>query len=300
MRKKKRKPSRFLACVSLACIWLIGKMPNRLRICFGYLLGALAYLLAARHRHIARTNLSLCFPKMTKKEKELFIYKNFSQLSIGICETAYAWCGKIEAAKVKIKWQGKEKLVQLLSQKRKVLLISGHFSCLDSGLILFSRRFPLVASYKAHANPLFNRFASRWRSRHLAALIASKDTMAIKRMLKRHSLFWLSIDQDIGKKHSIYTPFFATQAASHTIAWRWSRIMQAEVLLLHIIREKSHSYRITLSHLPNFARMKVEDAVAYQNQLLTQAIQMAPTQYLWLHKKFKTRPQGENVYRKNS
>ena len=292
----KKKPSRLLARVSIACIWLIGKSPSWLRIFLSHCLGILSYLLSRRHRHIARTNLSLCFPEMKQREKELFIYKNFQQLSLGICETAYAWCGNIEKSKIKIHWQGKDRLVEFLRQKRKVLLISGHFSCLDSGLILFSRHFPLVASYKVHANPLFNRFAYRQRSKHLAGLISSKDTMAIRKILKHQAIFWLSIDQDIGKKHSLWTDFFATQAASHNIAWRWSKIMKAEVLLLHIVREKNSSYKITLTHLPNFAEMKMKDAIGYQNQVLTQAIQTAPTQYLWLHKKFKTQLEGKNVY----
>ena len=291
--------SGLLTQTGIFAIRIIGRMPRCIRYTIGYILGTLIYLLSGYHRHIARVNLSLCFPDMKKMNKEIFIYKSFRQLSIGVCETAYAWCGNLEKNPARVHWQGREELQKSLDEQRKILLISGHFSHLDPGIILFSRCFPVAATYKMHSNPLFNAFASRQRLKYVRQLISSKDTLAIRKALRSESILWFSIDQDIGERHSLYAPFFAALPCCHTAAWRWSRIADAEVFLLHSVREKKGGCRIMLFHLKDFAKMSAYQAISRQNEILAKAIQQAPTQYLWLHKRFKTQPESQNLYARN-
>lgn len=288
--------NRCLTHLVILSIRTIGSLPAVLRYGTGCILGTLAYILSRRHRHIGRTNASLCFPTMNKSSREFFVYRNFCQLSIGVCETAYAWCGNIGAIVPKVQWEEREEFEKVCGRGKPIMLISGHFSCLDPGLIVFAHSFPLVATYKMHRNRLFNDFGVQRRLRYVQQLLSSQQTLAIKQAFHQQRILWFSIDQDIGRKHSLFAPFFGVQAACHTVAWRWSRIVNAEVFLLHCIRTKNLNYKLSLFHLKDFSKLPVQEAITHQNEVLSQAIRQAPTQYLWLHKRFKTHADGKNVY----
>ena len=219
-------------------------------------------------------------------------------------ESAWSWLGRQHLATHyldRFSIEGFEHYTRALAQGRGVIVLGVHLMAIDViGPALLAKQMRLNVIYRYNKNPVIEQAIKRGRGRFYPQVIERENTRGIVAALKSGEAIWYAADQDYGKHHSVFPTFFGVPAATITGTMRLARLRNSPVLLLSQYREPNHqSWRICFS--PVLDQFPSEDPLADTqrvNNLLESAIQEAPEQYLWPHRRFKTRPPGErSLYR---
>lgn len=276
-------------------MWAIARLPFRLQIKIGQLLGLLFYAFGSKRRHIGEVNLKLCFPELSDSERRGLLRETFLANGIGLVEVGLAWYRDPEDFRRRVSVHGLEYLRQAKAQGRGVLLVGAHFSTLEWGGILFTLFDDMDATYRPHKNPLFNQAMVRARRRRLLNVIARKDVRGALRSLKQGHILWYAPDQDYGPKHSVFVEFFGVTAATITATSRFAAYNNSPVVLFSHYRNADNSgYDLHFSApLVNYPSGDETADAARINTLIEQAVRKHPEQYLWLHRRFKTQAAGK-------
>ncbi|MCW9005274.1 MAG: LpxL/LpxP family Kdo(2)-lipid IV(A) lauroyl/palmitoleoyl acyltransferase [Gammaproteobacteria bacterium] len=284
----------------LALVRLVSKMPLTVIEWCGSVLGGLLYWLMAERRHVADVNLRFAFPDYTDKEIKRMIKICFRNVGIAVFELGLAWWENERLLEIS-DIEGLEYLQRAQQKGKGVIILTAHFTCLEIGGPVLNHYVPIQVMYKRAHNPLFDAFMRYHRSRLYKAIVDHNKPISLIRGLKKGYAAWYAPDQDFGSKDTVYVPFFGMDATALTAPARFSEISGAPVVPYYIIRKPSGAgYKLViLPELENFPSKKpLEDAVTI-NQTIEQLILKNPDQYLWIHKRYKNRPEGaERVYRK--
>ncbi|QTP60077.1 LpxL/LpxP family Kdo(2)-lipid IV(A) lauroyl/palmitoleoyl acyltransferase [Billgrantia antri] len=283
------------AWLAIGSMWLGAWLPWRVKLALGRGIGLLAWRLIPRRRHIVETNLRLCFPELNAAQRARLVKETFAANGIGLLETATAWCRDPRHLRHRVASKNGHYLAQAQAQGKGVLIIGIHFSTLDLGGAFHSLFFPADVVYRPHNNPLFDRFMTRARSRIFGEAIDRHDLRGVVRRIKAGHSVWYSPDQDFGRDASVFAPFFGVDAASIRLTAKIARMTGAPVVPLMFHRNPDDrtytiEWRPPLEDFPSGD--EVADA-ARVNAFIEEAIRKHPEQYLWLHRRFKTRPRGE-------
>jgi Kdo2-lipid IVA lauroyltransferase/acyltransferase len=281
--------------LGLGSLYGITQLPYLTQLKLGKFLGRCAYYLLKRFRHIAEVNLSLCFPKLSAQERKVLLHKQFESLGMGLVESAMAWWMPSRKLVALLHIDGLEHLHQAMEKKKGVIILSGHFTSLDLCGRLFSNIFPLHVVYREQKNKVIDKLLKQHRNFKLMQPIHRHAVRQIIRVLRKNGAIWYAADQDYGAAHSVFSPFFNIPAASITTPSRYAQQTQAEVLTLFYCRlPNGQGYQITINPvLKDYAQLSAAEATLIFNKLLEAAIKAHPEQYLWIHRRFKTRPLGE-------
>lgn len=288
--------------LGLALLKVASLLPFAWQIWIGKQLGLLIYLLATGRRRVTETNIRLCFPNLNRQDQKKLVRDVFRQNGAGLFETAAAWWGPLDGFDTKIRLEGRVHLDEALDKGKGVILLGGHFSTLDLGGLLFSRYFTLHTMYRPHNNPVMEEVISRGRSRFIDSLIDRHDFRAVIRALKRNQIVWYAPDQDFGPSNSVYAPFFGVEAATVTATARLARVSGSPVIMLSHHRNPDNSYTLRVHEAIDPFPLADDRASANRiNSELERGIMYDPSQYMWMHRRFKTHPKGKGyVYRTNS
>ena len=295
-------PRNWPTAVGLFALWLITLLPLRTQFLLGEFLGAVLYRFAKRRRHIATVNINLCFPKLSEDEKKLLLKNTFKSVGISSMETPLSWWASDKRLRPLAHLHGAEHVTKVQQQGQGVLLLGAHFTCLEIGGRLLTMDIPTINMYKKHRNPLFEAVMRKNRLKHLAGLIEHRSMREFIRALKQGKVCWYAPDQDFGRKgSSVFAPFMGVQTATLTAAARIAKMSGAVVIPFFPKRriDGSGYDLIILPPIENFpSGDDVEDATTI-NEIIAEQVILAPDQYLWLHRRFKSRPEGENkLYKK--
>ncbi len=281
----------WLALGLLRCmVWL----PYRAQLASGRLLGAVAWLLARRRRRIAAVNISLCFPELAAAAQRQLLRAHFAALGIGVIEIAMSWWESPRRLQRLVRLEGLEHLQRALAAGHGVILLSAHFTTLEIGGRLLALTTPFHVMYREHKNPVIERVMRNARIRNYDRAIPRHDLRALLRSLQDNMPVWYAPDQDHGVNHSLFVPFFGIPAATITATSRLARTSGAAVVPFIPTRLADGSgYRLTLyPALDDFPGASPEADIRRINALLEARIREQPAQYLWVHRRFKTRPPG--------
>lgn len=270
-------------------------LPWRLKLAVGRCIGWLAWRLAKRRRRITETNIRLCFPELDAQQQRTLVRDTFLANGIGILETATGWCRDPEHMRHRVTFKGQEHMARVQAEGKGALIIGVHFSTLDLGGALHSLFFPADVVYRPHDNALFERFMTRARNRIFGTAIDRHDLRGVVRRIKSGHHVWYSPDQDFGRDVSVFAPFFGIEAASIKLTAKIARMTGAPVMPLMFHRNPDDR-TYTLEYLPPLENFPSGDEVADAariNAFIESAIRKHPEQYLWLHRRFKTRPEGK-------
>jgi len=283
--------------LGFALLWLLAQLPYPVLLRLGRGLGALVYRLARSRRQIVQRNLALCFPQLDARERERLARENFASTGIAIFEMAISWWWPLSRLRKLGQIQGLEHLKQAQQEKQGVILLAAHFTTLEIGAALLGGQHSIDGMYRTHDNPLFDWLQRKGRERHNADSLAvdRNDVRAALRLLRQGRVLWYAPDQDYGRKHSLFVPLFGVMAATVTATSSFARLGRARVHPFTQERLTDGSgYRLIVH--PPFADFPGESEQAdclRINQWLEEVISPHPEQYLWAHRRFKTRPQGE-------
>ena len=279
--------------IGLGAIHLIALLPLRALMAFGRALGTLTRRLPGERRRVARRNLELCFPELDAAAREALLQRSLADLGLMLVEFAFAWMGSERAlANVPVTIDGLEHLERCRAQGRGVLLVGAHFSHLELCARLVSQRIRIAGMYRVMDNPVFERAVLRARLRYADAMFTKEDIRRSVRYLKSGGIVWYAPDQDMRGKDSVFVPFFGVPAATITATHHLARLSGAAVIpFFHRRREDRRGYEIRLAPpLDDFPSADAGSDTARVNVCIEDMVRAAPAQYLWVHKRFKSRP----------
>ena len=260
----------------------------------GNFIGWLAYKLVASRRRIARINISQAYPDYDDAQIEHLVKQSFKSVGISIFELALAWWSPRDYLRKHCKVEGMAHLEKALAKNSGVILLTGHFSTLEIGGILMAMYTPLNAIYKRAHNPMFNAFMHYYRDRHLHSAIPNKDVRAFIKGLREGKATWYAPDQDFADQSIVFTPFLGGLASTLTSTARMAEKTGAAVVPYYPVRlDNNQGYKLViLPALEVFPTGDVAQDSARINQTIETMVRLNPEQYSWIHKRFKTQPEG--------
>lgn len=255
----------------------------------------LAYNLAKGRRHVVQVNVDICFPELNADEKDALVKEIFHENMQGYLDSGTAWFGNYKRFKPTLDVRGKEHFDKFLDNGQGVVLAGAHFSILDLAGALTSLVTQLNVTYRPLDNKLMNAVMMRGRYRFCTNAYHKKDVKGFIDCLKRGESLWYAPDQDYGRKHAVFAPLFGRQASTISGLTFLSKSGNARIVPYSYHRKQDcQEYILEFYEALPETGDEEQDAKAY-NQWLESAIRRYPAQYLWLHKRFKTQENPDDV-----
>ncbi|PCS22698.1 LpxL/LpxP family Kdo(2)-lipid IV(A) lauroyl/palmitoleoyl acyltransferase [Candidatus Enterovibrio escicola] len=288
-------PKYFHTWIGVSLMFLISWLPYRVLRLLGQKFGLLIMHFLKNRRNIAERNLQLCFPEMTVGERKVMLKENSKHIGLALFETCMAWFWPDWRIKKHVKYIGFEQLDAIKAKKKGVLIIAVHSLNLELGARAFGTHTSGFGVYRANSNPVYDWIQYRGRTQDNGAI----DRFDVKRMVKilrEGGLLWYAPDHDYGCHRYAWAPLFAVEKACTTTGTHLlASAGKADVMTFTITRDrKGTGYTLTLD--PPMAAFPYNDeaaAATYTNKFIERSILRAPEQYMWLHRRFKSRPEGE-------
>jgi KDO2-lipid IV(A) palmitoleoyltransferase len=294
-RKAFLHPRYWLTWFGLGVLFLLVQLPYPVLYRLGNWLGRTSMRFLKRRVSITRRNLELCFPNLDEDQIERRILSNFESLGMGLLETGMAWFWSDARVKRWFDVSGLNHLKMAQQNKKGVLVIGVHFMSLELGGRAMGLCQPMMAMYRPHNNKAME-FVQTWgRMRSNKAMLDRKDLRGMVHALKKGEAVWFAPDQDYGPRGSVFAPLFAVdQAATTSGTYMLARLAKPALVTVVLVRkDKGKGYDLFIQ--PALQDYPIDDemaAAAYMNRVVEKEIMRAPDQYLWLHRRFKTRPDG--------
>jgi KDO2-lipid IV(A) lauroyltransferase len=278
--------------LAVGLLWMLHWLPAPWLRAVGRAAGRLLYRFG--RGRVTDINLALCFPDLPPGERRALGLRHFEALGRNALELAVLWFGSDEQVMRLVKPVGLENLEGL--RDRPILVLAPHFVGVDMCGVRMAPEFRRTAFlYSRPKNPVLDRFLRRGRTRAGSPLVLSRqDGMRgiVKALREGHALYFLP-DMDFGPRDAVFSPFFGVPAATVTALPRLAQLGRATVLPM-VARQVRDGYEVHI-HPPwrDYPTGDLEADVRRMNAFIEERVREAPEQYLWAHKRFKTRPPGE-------
>ena len=280
----------------VAFAWCAARLPLRAQFALGRAIGDMALRAASDRRHVAETNVRLCFPQLDDRARDALVRANFRATGIGIVETAIAWFREPARYVDRLSVTGLEHLLKAERLGRGVLLIGAHFVTLDFAGALLSLVADIDVVYRPNENRVLERATRRGRNRYFGGVIERDDMRTLLNRLKSGRVVWYAADQDYGRRVSVFAPFFGVAAATIATTSRLAAFNGSPSIFFgHFRDEATMTWQLEFS--APIEGYPSGDAIADAtriNAVIERAVAKHPEQYLWMHRRFKTRPEGED------
>ncbi|APR04119.1 lysophospholipid acyltransferase family protein [Thauera chlorobenzoica] len=281
----------------IAVFWLLHWLPLAVLAPLGQAFGLLLYVLVAPRRKVVLTNLRLCFPELSEGERRTLARRNFAITGRSMLERGLAWWAGPARLRAMVRIEGLERLNALKAAGRPVILLAPHFVGLDMAGTRLSMEGDFVSVYARQKDRVFDRWLYHGRSRFNDQLLLSRHdgVRATVKAMKAGRPFYYLPDLDYGRKESIFVPFFGVPAATITGLPRLARLAGAAVVpCVTRILPGGAGYVLELGGpWADYPSDDVEADTRRMNAWLEEVIRTMPEQYYWVHRRFKTRPEGE-------
>lgn len=289
--------SRFWICV----IKSLRRLPVGARSALAGLIALLFWIAVPQRRRVTLTNLRLCFPDKAEAERRDLAKRFYRNLMRAALDHGVLWSGTREEVAAMVRFEGVENITQTVARGENLIVIAPHFVGLDAAGIGLNLHVRGCSLYQKQTNPAWDEAALAGRMRFSAPELIAKhgrgDLKEVIRAMRKGLPFYYLPDLDHGLKNSIFIPFFGVPAATIPMASRLARITNAKVCLC-IAEMTETGYTVHIS--PPWENYPTEDTEADTRHItaeLEKWILRLPDQYLWSHRRFKTRPEGEpSVY----
>jgi KDO2-lipid IV(A) lauroyltransferase len=257
-------------------------------------LGGLMRTCMIARRRVARRNLEICFPELDAQAREALLRAHFASLGMAVFEFLRAWWGPLKPVDAGFEVQGLEYLRAAREAGRGVILISPHFTTLEMCTRLLCQVAPVAGMYRPHDSQALDWAVRRGRMRHAAAMFARDELRPAVKYLKGGGVLWFAPDQETRRGDSVFVPFFGRPAKTLTSTHQLARLSGALVLpLFHERIEADGRYRVEIgAPLDSFPSKDALADTARTMALIESQVRRVPAQYLWIHKRFKTQPEG--------
>ena len=288
-------PRNWEGWLSVLPFWVLGWLPRRLGLWLVAPIGLLAFRFARRRREIAIRNLNRCFPEWSEEKKQQVLRSSFDSIARMIVETSWCWSGPLGRSLNLGRVHGMENLLLAEKNGNGVLLVTGHSTCLEIGARIMAHGRKAGGVYRPLRNPVMEWYQNRGRLRYVDFMISKRNAKRAVKTLRTGGTLWYAPDQDFGLDQSAFAPFFGIQTASLLATHRLPKMTGCAVVFMYpVYNQEDGRYDIHVS--PALEKYPSNDPVvdlARINAMIEKQVRKAPEQYWWIHRRFKTRPEGE-------
>ncbi|WVD69501.1 LpxL/LpxP family Kdo(2)-lipid IV(A) lauroyl/palmitoleoyl acyltransferase [Orbus wheelerorum] len=289
-------PKYWLTWMGIGVWYILILLPYPIIYQLGKGLGLLIPKIMYKRQETARQNLKLCFPDMPKQEREKMLRDNFISTGVAIFETGMAWFWSDKRIKKHSTIIGDNYIQQMLKEGKGVLLLGIHFLTLELGGRILGMVHPGVGVYRPNDNKVMDYVQLKGRLKSNKYMIGRYNTKGMIRALKNGELVWYAPDHDYGPKNSVFAPFFAVHKAATTVGTTiLVKLGKPAIIPFTPKRGADGKYTVSVSSpLKNYPLDDDVAAATFMNKAIENEILKAPQQYMWLHRRFKTRPEGDD------
>lgn len=290
-------PRYWLTWIWMFLVALIAQLPFALQMWLGKWLGRFLYRVMHTRRYVAERNLELCFPEKNLQQRNQLVKKHFESNGRAVFETGMAWFMPYWRLRKRFVIKGENYWRTIQQTGSGALIMAVHFNTLEITNVAINRSFNMSMSYRPHNNPVYDFFQRRGRERHNPNSFAvnRSDVRGMVKAMKKGEWLWYAADQDYGPRVSTFVPWFGIPAAMVAAPPRLAAMADVPVVAISYRRLDDFSgYEITF--MPAFSQYPSKDIDAdllRLNQHYETCIRSNPEEYLWVHRRFKTRPEGE-------
>lgn len=273
----------------------LARLPYRWQMRIAHLCSWPLAALAGKRRAIVAANIALCFPELDERAQARLVSRNLRSTAVSLFETSMAWFAPREVTAGIVEISGLEHLERALAAGKGALCLYSHFTMIELGGRLLSEALgrPMHQMVRRHNDPAIESVIDQGRRAFCQRTLEKKDLGDLLRSLREGNPVGYAPDQNFNL-HMAFVPFFGQPAATLTMTSRIARLSRAPVLCVWITRLPSgHGYRLRVD--PPLAQFPSADPVADTARiiaLLEAEVRKTPDQYLWAHRRFKTRPDG--------
>jgi KDO2-lipid IV(A) lauroyltransferase len=275
-------------------MWLLHWLPLPVLGRFGAAVGSLMYVLIPKRRKIALTNLRLCLPELSEKERRAIAHKHFQDYARSIFERSLLWWAPIPRLRRLIHIE--PAVPQAEMESGPTILLCPHFVCLDVAGVA-ARVIPVSTIYAPQKNTLFDALLRRGRERFgpVRLITRGEGIKPILRALRDGLPYFMLPDMDFGEKDAGFVPFFGIPAATLTALPRLAKTTGAKVIpVIATFLPNYQGWRVVFYPTwENYPGDDMLEATRRMNAFIEERVREAPAEYFWTHKRFKTRPPGE-------
>jgi len=279
----------WIALISGAADWSTAARARLAR-----LIGDMLWLLVRPRRRITLANLRACFPQMTEAERRVLGRRLFRNIARSVLDHSVLWRGSRDAVEQLVRVEGAEHVGD--PANRPLILLAPHFVGLDAGGLRVNTLVRGVSIYAKQSNAAWDAQLLAGRQRfNDPVLIPRRGASELKEVLRAMKAglpFYYLPDMDNGATNSIFVPFFGVPAATIPMVSRLARLNGAKVVLA--VTEMTADGYVLHFEAPwrDFPGPSVEQDTERMNREIERWVLRLPDQYLWTHKRFKTRPPG--------
>ena len=275
-------------------------IPFKAQVIAGKAIGRMMYPFMHKLRSTAYSNISHCFPEKKQPQVERLVKRHFEAIGVSFFETANAYYGSDNKIKKLLTIKNEHFFKDALKEEGGIILLCSHFMPLMLGSRALLIKHTIANIYRPQNNTLFDSAMVKGYKKNGAVMIKSTDTRSIIKAINNSLPIWYAPDQDLGKNNSVFAPFFGIQTATASATARLAKNNNTRVIPYSFIRTSNGylmSFEKPISNYPS--NDPIHDATVI-NQILEKQINHSPEQYLWIHRRFKTRPNDEkNFYKFN-
>ncbi len=284
--------------MGLAFMRTLSRVPLPLARAFGTVLGRVLHSLALSRRHVVDTNLALCFPARSKAERRRIARETFVFVAQSWLDRSWLWHAPEAVVARRLRVVGAPaEIDEIAHGSAPMILFAPHFYGLDAAataLTMHTAR-PSTTIYTTQRDPLVDAWIREGRQRfgNVVTLNRAEGIKPVIAGLRKGGLLYLLPDMDFGRDQSVFVPFYGVPAATIPSLSRFARLGKAKVVPV-VARLTPAGYDIEV--LPAWQDFPTDDAqadTALMNERLQGYIDAMPSQYYWVHRRFKTRPEGE-------
>ena len=271
-------------------------MPQSWRMAVGTGLGKLAWHIKSR-RHITLVNLKLAYPNLSDTERENLAREHLIAVGRGFVEMGMCWWLSDKRCAELTEFRGLEHLDNALADGG-VIMLSAHFTPLELSGRLLAQKYEMAAMFRPSENEVLNWAWSKFRGKVVKHAIPREDVRGMIKRLKEGLPIWYAADQSKAFKYTAVVPFMGEPALTNTSTSRFAKLGKAKVVPFFVHRSADNKkYVLKFGEaLDNFPSGDEAADAERMNQLIEKAVEDAPEQYFWLHRRYKNRPGIPNPY----
>jgi KDO2-lipid IV(A) lauroyltransferase len=286
-------PRLWTTWLGVGCLRLLALLPYRVILWMGPFLGRIYVRALPKRKIIAQTNIDLCFPDKSREWRRQLLDKSCDHLGISLLEAPVAWWGSSKRIRKLAHVHGLENLQQALAQGKGVLLLSAHLNSPEFGNRLLLSVQPFMGMYRPDNNPVMDKVIANARSRWSSGIIPRHNVRGLIRALKQGHAVWYAVDQNTARRESVFVNFFGITASTNSATARLAKLSGAAVVPFRAVRRadgKGHDLFLEPAW-KDFPSGDLMSDTRRVNDLVEKWVRETPEQYMWIHRRFRTRPQ---------
>jgi len=290
-RPKRRRIDRWAAGLGIALTNGTARWPAWARRYLAHVLGNFGWRLVPSRRRVTLANLTACFPELDEPARRQLGRRVFRNLARATIDHSVLWKGSRQDIERLVRIEGLERV--LGPTNGPLIMLAPHFVGLDAGAVRLSIEIRAVSIYARQSNPVWDRWLAYGRSRFMPQLLIARrgwDLRAVVRAIRGGLPFYYLPDIDGGASNSIFVPFMGVPTATLPMVSRLARMIGARVVMT--VTEQTRDGYVLHIEPPwdDFPGPSIESDTERMNREIERWVRRLPDQYLWTHRRFKTRP----------